>query len=307
MASARLRVAGWRVCGRLTGRPATRCRTGGHRAIVTSVRDDDAFRDYVVGRLAGLPGVLAVALGGSRAAGTNRADSDWDFAVYYRGAFSPDDLRAVGWPGQVFEIGGWGGGVFNSGAWLQVDGRNVDVHYRDLDDAEYRLHEARAGRFGIERLQFHLAGVPTYIVLAELAGNKALAGALPAELNPPQYPDALRAAASRGWWSTAQATLDYGRAAYAERGRVAETAGTIAVAACQAAHAAAAAAGQWVTNEKTLLDRTGLRGVDEILAGLTPDAGTLTRAVDRALELFETTVSRADPGPATTGAAGGAG
>jgi hypothetical protein len=102
------------------------------------VRDDDAFCHYVVGRLAGLPGVQAVALGGSRASGTNRPDSDWDFAVYYRGAFSPDDLRAVGWPGMVFEIGGWGGGVFNGGAWLQVDGRKVDVHYRDLEDVEYR-------------------------------------------------------------------------------------------------------------------------------------------------------------------------
>jgi hypothetical protein len=271
------------------------------------VRDDDAFCDYVVGRLAGLPGVRAVALGGSRAAGTNRPDSDWDFAVYYRGAFSPDDLRAVGWPGRVFEIGGWGGGVFNGGAWLQVDGRKVDVHYRDLDDVEHRLHEAQAGRFGIERLQFHLAGIPTYIVLAELAGNKLLAGDLPAELSPPEYPDALRAAASRGWWGTAEATLDYGRDVYAQRGMLTETAGVILVAACQAAHAVLAADGQWVTNEKTLLDRAGLRGVDEILAGLTPDAGTLNRAVDRALEVLEAAVNDAEAGSSVAGRTGGAG
>jgi hypothetical protein len=275
--------------------------------MVATVRSDDAFCGDVVGRLAGLPGVRAVALGGSRAAGTNRPDSDWDFAVYYRDSFSPDDLRAVGWPGTVFEIGGWGGGVFNGGAWLQVDGRKVDVHYRDLDDVESRLAEARAGRFGIERLPFHLAGIPTYIVLAELAGNKVLAGELPAELSPPEYPDALRAAASRRWWQDARATLDYGRAAYAERGRVTETAGTIAVAACQAAHAVLAAAGRWVTNEKTLLDRAGLRGVDEILAGLIPNAAALTRAVDGALELLEVAVSRAEPGPAVAGPTGGAG
>jgi hypothetical protein len=29
----------------------------------------------------------------------SRPDSDWDFAVYYRGTFSPDSLRALGWPG----------------------------------------------------------------------------------------------------------------------------------------------------------------------------------------------------------------
>ena len=42
---------------------------------------------------------------------------------------------------------------------------------RDLDEVERHLADAVEGRFRIERLQFHLAGVPTYIVLAELAGN----------------------------------------------------------------------------------------------------------------------------------------
>jgi hypothetical protein len=39
-------------------------------------------------------------------------------------------------------------------------GRQVDVHFRDLDDVEHRLAEARQGRFGIEMLTFHLAGIP---------------------------------------------------------------------------------------------------------------------------------------------------
>jgi predicted nucleotidyltransferase len=255
------------------------------------MRDDGAFRAFVAGQLAGLPGVRAVTLGGSRAAGTNRPDSDWDFAVYYRGAFSPDSLRALGWPGRVFEVGGWGGGVFNGGAWLQVDGRKVDVHYRDLDDVEYRLDEARAGRFGIERLLFYLAGVPTYVVVAEIALNQVLYGDLPR----PAYPDALRAAAPPRWWGDAQATLGYGRVAYAARGRLAETAGTVAVAVCQAAHAVLAASGQWVTNEKELLDRAGLRGADAILAGLAPDPGRLTRAVDDAEALLQAAVARAGP------------
>lgn len=251
------------------------------------MRGDGAFGKFVAGQLAGLPGVRAVTLGGSRAAGTSRPDSDWDFAVYYRGAFSPDSLRALGWPGTVSEIGGWGGGVFNGGAWLQVDGRKVDVHYRDLDDVEHRLAEARAGRFGIERLMFYLAGVPTYVVVAEIALHQVLSGDLPR----PVYPDALRATAPRRWWDDAQATLGYGRAAYAARGLLTETAGTVAVAACQAAHAVLAASGQWVTNEKTLLDRAGLRGVDAILAGLNP--GSLTRAVDDAEALLRAEITRA--------------
>jgi hypothetical protein len=250
---------------------------------------DDAFCGYVVDRLASLPGVRTVALGGSRAAGTSRPDSDWDFAIYYRGAFCPDDLRAIGWPGTVSEIGGWGGGAFNGGAWLQVDGRQVDVHYRDLDDVDHRLAEARAGRFGIERLMFHLAGIPTYIVVAEMALNQVLSG----ELERPAYPDALRSAAPPRWWKDAQATLDYGRSAYAARGKLAETAGTIAVASCQAAHAVLAASGQWVTNEKELVDRAGLRSLDRILASLAPDAARLTRAADDARALLRTAVMQA--------------
>ncbi|MBZ9638745.1 nucleotidyltransferase domain-containing protein, partial [Streptomyces sp. PSKA30] len=63
-----------------------------------SLTDSD-FLNAVADRLATLPTVQAVALGGSRAQGTHRPDSDWDLAVYYRGPFDPADLRALGWEG----------------------------------------------------------------------------------------------------------------------------------------------------------------------------------------------------------------
>jgi hypothetical protein len=244
---------------------------------------DEAFCTEAADLLAALPGVQAVSLGGSRAAGTARPDSDWDFAVYYRGTtFDPAGLRTLGWPGQIFPIGGWGGGVFNGGAWLQAGDRRVDVHYRDLDDVEHQLAEARAGRFGIERLLFHLAGIPTYVVAAELALHRVLRGELPR----PGYPAALRAAASRRWGDDAQATLGYARTAHAARGHLTETAGAIAVAACQGAHGVLAARGQWITNEKELIDRAGLRGVDTILTGLTAESGRLLDAVGAAVALL---------------------
>jgi hypothetical protein len=173
--------------------------------------------------------------------------------------------------------------VFNSGAWLRAEERQVDVHYRDLDDVEHHLAEAQAGRFGIERLLFHLAGVPTYIVVAELATNQVLRGELPK----PGYPAALRRSAPVLWWSQAQATLGYARAAHAARGHLADTAGAIATAACQTAHAVLAAQGQWVTNEKTLLEGAGLRSIDDVLAGLAPDPGQLLKAVDTAAALLQ--------------------
>ncbi|GII82712.1 DNA polymerase subunit beta [Sphaerisporangium siamense] len=243
-----------------------------------TVQQDEDFMARVGGRLAELPHVEAVALGGSRASGTHAPGSDWDFAVYYRGAFSPESVRALGWPGEVSEIGGWGGGVYNGGAWLDVDGRRVDVHYRDLDDVEFHLAEARAGRFRVERLLFHQAGIPTYIVVAELALARVLHGELPR----PEYPEALKREAASRWWGDAQATLTYARTAHAPRGHLTDCAGAIATAACQTAHAILASKGHWTTNEKTLLDQAGLRPIDQLLATLTPTPTSLTTTLDEA-------------------------
>jgi hypothetical protein len=172
--------------------------------------------------------------------------------------------------------------VFNGGAWLRAGSRRVDVHYSDLGDAEHQLAKAQAGRFGIERLLFHLAGIPTYIVVAEVALHRVLRGTLPR----PAYPPALRAAAPRRWLADARATLGYARTAHAARGHLADTAGAIATATCQAAHAVLAGRGQWVTNDKILIDQAGLRGIDQILAALTPEPAHLTAAVEQAETLI---------------------
>lgn len=243
--------------------------------------NDETFLDYVADRLAALPAVHAVTLGGSRAQGTHSPDSDWDLAIYYRGNFDPADLRAVGWKGEVFEIGGWGDGVFNGGAWLTIDGRRVDVHYRDLDVVEHELAEARQGRFHWEPLMFHLAGIPSYLVVAELAVNQVLHGTLPR----PAYPEALRAAAPPVWRDRATLTLAYAKNAYAPRGQATEVAGALATAAMQTGHAVLAGRGEWVTNEKRLLQRAGLRGIDAIVAGLRPEPGALTQAITEAEKL----------------------
>jgi hypothetical protein len=50
-------------------------------------------------------------------------------------------------------------------------------------------------------------------------------------------------------------------------------------------HTRLAARGEWITNEKTLLDRAGLRHGDDVLAGLTADPDSLVAAVDAASDL----------------------
>ncbi|MFF5991866.1 nucleotidyltransferase domain-containing protein [Prauserella flavalba] len=245
--------------------------------------NDEAFQSHVAARLASLPGVHAVTLGGSRAEGTHTPGSDWDFAVYYRGGFDPEDLRAIGWDGEVSELGAWGGGVFNGGAWLTVDGRHTDVHYRDLDVVEHELAEAEQGRFHWEPLMFHLAGIPSYLVVAELALARVLHGVLPR----PAFPAALRESAPAMWRGRAALTLGYARGGFAPRGRLTEVAGALATAAAETAHAVLAARGEWVTNEKRLLARAGLREIDAVVGALRPEPDALAEAITAAGKLFD--------------------
>ena len=221
----------------------------------------------LVHELSQLPAVVAVALGGSRAAGTHSEESDWDLGVYYRGDFRPGDVRALGHPGTVVEIGAWGGGVFNGGAWLELDGTKVDLLWRDLDVVDHEIAEAQAGRWRLEPLMFHLTGVPSYILLAELARNRVLYG----QLARPDYPVALRRVAGRDWARRAQLTLDYASTAHAAHGRLTSCLGMVAVGAAEFAHAAAATAGRWVTNDKNLLTEGGMGDIDRLVRALAPD------------------------------------
>ncbi|WP_216898958.1 nucleotidyltransferase domain-containing protein [Nocardia alni] len=251
--------------------------------------DERTFLDTTAETLFALPGVTAVALGGSRAQGTARPDSDWDLSIYYRGEFQPGDLSAVGWDGYVSALGEWGGGVFNGGAWLTIDGRRVDVHYRDRDVVDIQLRAAEKGEFHIEPLAFHLAGIPTYLLVAELAFNRVLRGALPH----PAYPDALRCKAPHTWADHARLTLGYARYNHAAHGRLTQCAGQVAVAASCYAHAILAARGEWITNDKALLVRAGLSGVDAVIESMTPNPAVLEDAVERVRALCEDILDKA--------------
>jgi len=233
---------------------------------------DETFLARTADMLAALPGVRAVTLGGSRAQGTARPGSDWDLAIHYRGTFDPQHLRDVGWQGEVSAVGGWGGGVFNGGAWLRVDGRAVDVHYRDLDVVERETARAGRGEFDVEPLMFHLAGIPTYLVVAELALGRVLRGDVP---HVEGYPAALRRTAPLVWRDRADATLGYAERAHAQRGAATACLGLMAVAAHGYAHAVLAARGTWTTNDKHLLTAAGLDGLDDLLASAHPDPASL--------------------------------
>ncbi|MGX5694772.1 nucleotidyltransferase domain-containing protein [Agromyces soli] len=248
---------------------------------------DGSFVEYVADGLNDLPGVEGVALGGSRAQGTNRPDSDWDFAVYYRDAFDPESVRNLGWPGHLTDIGGWGR-VFNGGGALTVDSRSIDIHYRNLDFIEEVHDDALRGEYTVEPLLFQQAGLPSYILLAELGINRHLRGELPKW----DYPDALRSSAPRRWWSGADLTLRYAAEGYARYGKVAQCAGFLSEAACRSGHAILAHRGEWVTNEKQLLKRAGLSEIDNVVAELGVEPEGLLRGASRARSLLVRAIDR---------------
>jgi hypothetical protein len=91
----------------------------------------------------------------------------------------------------------------------------------------------------------------------------------------------------------ADATLAYAKAGHAPKGALTQVAGAIALAATQTAHAVLAARGEWVTNEKGLVERAGLGGVDALMAGLTPEPDALAETAGRAATVLADAVEAA--------------
>jgi hypothetical protein len=233
--------------------------------------------EFIATRLAAIPGVVAVTLGGSRATGTAVEGSDWDFGLYYQGRLDPADVRALGWPGRVFAPGEWGR-IVNGGAWLTIDGTKVDLIYRDLDDVLRWTAAAEAGRFEIQREVGYVAGIATYVLAGELALGRVLAGDLPR----PRFPPKLRQTAPTAWSRLAAAALHFADM-HAGREDTAACLANLCQAVLAAAQARLAAAGEWVLNEKRLVQRAGLGSVQDRLGQPERDLPQLVRDIEALL------------------------
>ncbi|WP_250293507.1 nucleotidyltransferase domain-containing protein [Streptomyces atroolivaceus] len=159
-------------------------------------------------RLVRLSGIEAVVLGGSRARGTHRPDSDWDLGVYYRGAPDLAALTAVaseiqGTPADVAGPGGWGPWV-NGGAWLTVDGVAVDWILRDLGRVETVWSDCRAGHFEVGVQPGHPLGFWSPCYVGEVALGRVLedpGGELTRlQQSMRAYPEPLRRALTDAAW-----------------------------------------------------------------------------------------------------------
>jgi Nucleotidyltransferase domain len=229
--------------------------------------------ESIATRLAAIPGVVAVTLGGSRATNTAVEGSDWDFGLYYRGHLDPADVSALGWPGRVFAPGEWGQ-IVNGGAWLTIDGTKVDLIYRDLDEVLRWTAAAEDGRFEIRREVGYVAGIATYILAGELALGRVLAGELPR----PSYPPRLQESAPVTWFRVAAGALQFAEV-YAGRDDAVGCLANLCQAVLACGQGRLAAAGEWVLNEKRIVERSGLDGVQSLLRKPGADLPHLVRDV----------------------------
>ena len=163
----------------------------------------DPILQRLVRVLAEVPGIAAIALGGSRARGMATETSDYDLGLYFSTAQPLDTDRLlqvvrtlVDHPdtAAVTPIGGWGPWIVG-GAWLSVDGRKVDLLYRNLDEVGRVIDACRAGEITMHYQPGHPHGFCSAIWMGEVAlgvslhdPNGALA-ALKATTSP--YPKSL--------------------------------------------------------------------------------------------------------------------
>jgi hypothetical protein len=183
--------------------------------------NDDVLLGRLVRALGGVPGIRAIVLGGSRARGEAAPQSDYDIGLYYE-ADNPIDTgrlakAAMLLPGaassSVTAIGEWGPWI-NGGAWLTVDGRRVDLLFRELGKVRAVIEACHAGR--IERV--YQPGHPHAFVSAIYMGEVAFARVLwdPDQVMAPlkrqcqPYPPALGRALIRSFLWEAKFAVENG-------------------------------------------------------------------------------------------------
>ncbi|MGW7613478.1 nucleotidyltransferase domain-containing protein [Streptomyces sp. NPDC054766] len=132
----------------------------------------------IANRLIEVEGVVGVCLGGSRALGTQRPDSDFDLGIYYRPPLDMVALRSLaselaGEPVEVTEPKGWGPKV-NGGGWLVVGGSRIDWHFRDLGRVNQIWKQCQAGHYEVSVRASRPLGLYSHTYVGEVALSRFL-------------------------------------------------------------------------------------------------------------------------------------
>ncbi len=161
-----------------------------------------AVLDKITRALNEAPGVAGVVLGGSRARGTHRPDSDIDIGIYYGSEFDSSTLNPIATSLDdarrtelITPLGGWGEWV-NGGGWLVVDGFHVDFIFREMRRVERVIADCLVGKVTSHYHAGHPHAYLNAMYLGEIAICKILADrngclqALKAKTTP--YPEAIK-------------------------------------------------------------------------------------------------------------------
>ena len=223
--------------------------------------NDEALLSRLVGALAPVPGIEAIALGGSRARGTATATSDYDIGLYYRGG-RPIDIAGLskaaaslddrGAKAAVTPLGGWGPWI-DGGGWLLIGGVHIDLLYRDLDRVASAIDDAHAGKVEPYYQPGHPHAFLPTIYVGEVAHARPLhdpAGSLAAlQARTVPYPPALAAALhNRFEWEASFAIANARKSL--DRGDVSYVAGCTFRAVASLCQVLFALNGNWLLNEK---------------------------------------------------------
>jgi hypothetical protein len=164
----------------------------------------DPLLTRIVPRLAEVPGVVAVVLGGSRAKGTANAASDYDVGLYFGPTETLDTNRLLDVARELVDepasaavtpVGEWGPRIVGGG-WLSIDGRKVDLLYRGIEPVSRVIADCRAGKIAMDYQSGHPHGFCSAIWMGEVAlcqrlhDPEGIIAELKAATAP--YPDKLR-------------------------------------------------------------------------------------------------------------------
>ena len=142
----------------------------------------DDLLQRVVTALAEVESITAIVLGGSRARDTAHATSDYDIGLHFSSARPLDTDRLllavktfVDDPdaATVTPVGAWGPWIIG-GAWLSVQGRKVDLLYRNVEAVDDIIDACRSGEISMHYQAGHPHGFCSAIWMGEIALCKVL-------------------------------------------------------------------------------------------------------------------------------------
>lgn len=267
--------------------------------------DSDPIVARVTAALAAVPGIVALVLGGSRGRGTETPASDHDFGLYYD-AEAPLDIAGLRDAVRsllddpaactITPIGEWGPWI-NGGGWLSIDGRKVDLLYRDLNRVRAVIDDCRAVRITMDYQPGHPHGFCSSIYAGEIATCRPLSdprravAQLKEQVLP--FPAPLREAIVGKFLWEVQFAIDNAALAI-KRGEQTHTAGCAYRALCCAAQVLFAINGRYLINEKGALAeaatlQVSVPGLDAAVADIWSAVGDsdFARLLDRLATLSE--------------------